>query len=103
MRNTVDVNGNQENASRYYAKSQQVAETPVELANAPRNNRTPEISGFGSRWLVENLAVDNPNHLWYNLYLKVIEQVKKRQSTGNTDTKAHYDYLMFLINRSLKG
>ena len=103
VRNTVDVNGNRENASRYYAKSQQVAEAPVELANAPRDNRTPEISGFGSRWLVENLAVDNPNHLWYNLYLKVIEQVKKRRGTGNTDTKAHYDYLMFLINRSLKG
>ena len=103
VRNTVDINGNRENASRYYAKSQNVLHESVESLNGKQSNRMPEVAGFGSRWLVENMAVDNPNHLWYNLYLKVIEQVKKRQGSGNADTKAHYDYLMFLINRSLKG
>lgn len=103
VRNTVDINGNRENASRYYAKSQSMLQESAELVRNRQGNRIPEVSGFGSRWLVENLAVDNPNHLWYNLYLKVIEQVKKCQGSGNADTKAHYDYLMFLINRSLRS
>lgn len=103
VRNTVDVNGNREKASRYYAKAQNMLEESSVLQRDRQMNPTSKVSGFGSRWLVENLAVDNPNHLWYNLYLKVIEQVKKRQGTGNADTKAHYDYLMFLINRSLRG
>lgn len=103
VRNTVDINGNRENASRYYAKSQSMLQESAELVRNRQGNRILEVSGFGSRWLVENLAVDNPNHLWYNLYLKVIEQVKKRQGSGNADTKAHYDYLMFLINRSLRS
>ena len=75
---------------------------PADMKLDEGRMKLDESSAFGRRWLVENIAADNTNHLWNAIYGKVINLVKQRKGTGDIETRAHYDYLLYLINRSLK-
>ena len=83
-------------------KQMRNVEIPTEMRLVDNALKTNSTAGFGSRWLVQNVAVDNTNHLWNALYGKAIRLINQRKGTGNVETQAHYDYLLYLINRSLK-
>ena len=116
-RDLVDFNGKKDPFGQVYATTPQIpseeeilrqikqmrnVEIPTEMRFVDNALKTNLTAGFGSRWLVENIAVDNTNHLWNALYGKVIKLINQRKGTGNIETQAHYDYLLYLINRSLK-
>ena len=116
-RDLVDFNGKKDPFGQVYATTPQIpseeeilrqikqmrnVEIPTEMRFVDNALKTNLTAGFGSRWLVENIAVDNTNHLWNVLYGKVIKLINQRKGTGNIETQAHYDYLLYLINRSLK-
>lgn len=116
-RNLVDFNGKKNPFGDVYATDQKMPseEEILRQIGRMRNADRPtffkrdeaavtpsETAAFGSRWLVFNLAADNTNHLWNALYGRTITLVKQRQGTGDLETQAHYDYLRYLINRSLK-
>ena len=103
VRNDVDINGRSRWFGQYYLQDQDVNagldENPEgdEEAAAALENQI-----FGHRWVVENIAADNQKHLWYSVYGKIKELVKKQRLTGDAATRAHYDYLLFLMTRSWK-
>lgn len=103
VRNDVDINGRTRWYGQYYLQDRDVNagldENPEdeEEAAAALENRI-----FGHRWVVENIAADNQKHLWYSVYDKIKELIKKQRLTGDAATRAHYDYLLFLMARSWK-
>ena len=116
-RDLVDFNGKKDPFGQVYATTPKIpseeeilrqikqmrnVEIPTEMRLVDNALKTNSTAGFGSRWLVQNVAVDNTNHLWNALYGKAIRLINQRKGTGNVETQAHYDYLLYLINRSLK-
>lgn len=116
-RDLVDFNGKKDPFGQVYAAEQKIPGKeeilrqiskmrgvilPTDMKLDEGRMKLDESSAFGRRWLVENIAADNTNHLWNAIYGKVINLVKQRKGTGDIETRAHYDYLLYLINRSLK-
>ena len=101
VRNDVDINGRVRWFGQYYATEADVnAGLDEELEE--ESAQGPEHQVFGHRWVVENIAADNQKHLWYSVYDKIKELLKKQRYTGDARTRAHYDYLLFLMTRSWK-
>lgn len=116
-RDLVDFNGKKDPFGQVYATTPKIpseeeilrqikqmrnVEIPTEIRLVDDALKFNPTAAFGSRWLVQNIAADNTNHLWNALYGKAIKLVNQRKGTGNIETQAHYDYLLYLINRSLK-
>ena len=101
VRNDVDINGRVRWFGQYYATEADVnAGLDEELEEEAAQE--PEHQAFGHRWVVENIAADNQKHLWYSVYDRIKELLKKQRYTGDARTRAHYDYLLVLMTRSWK-
>ena len=101
VRNDVDINGRTRWFGQYYAKDENVnAGLDEEIEEETEQEIEHQV--FGHRWVVENIAADNQKHLWYSVYDKIKELLKKQRYTGDEQTRAHYDYLLFLMTRSWK-
>lgn len=102
VRNDVDINGRARWYGQQYLNGSEVnAGLDEELEEEEDEELKDEV--FGDRWVVENIAADNQKHLWYSIYDKMKELVKKQRLTGDAQTRAHYDYLLFLMTRSWKN
>ena len=101
VRNDVDINGMKRWFGQYYARDEvQAAGLDEELEEEAPERSDERI--FGNRWVVENIAADNQKHLWYSTYSKILDLIRRQRLTGDAQTRAHYDYLLFLATRSWK-
>ena len=101
VRNDVDINGVKRWFGQYYAREDVQATGLDEELEEEEPERSDERV-YGHRWVVENIATDNQKHLWYSTYSKILDLVRRQRLTGDAETQAHYDYLLFLATRSWK-
>lgn len=103
VRNDVDINGLKRWYGQYYARDEvQAAGLDEELEDEEEPEALDEHI-YGTRWVVENIAADNQKHLWYATYSKILDLIRRQRLTGDAETRAHYDYLLFLATRSWKN
>lgn len=102
VRNDVDINGTRRWFGQYFLQDGTLAaglDDELEEEEEPENSAE---RAYGRRWVVENIAADNQKHLWFSTYSKILDLVRRQRLTGDEQTRAHYDYLLFLATRSWK-
>ena len=61
-----------------------------------------ETFGFNYIMYVENISNDNQKHLLYRMVSRIHNTLKANKNTGTYESKAHYNYLLSLIEDFLR-
>ena len=67
------------------------------------NKELNERAGFDYIFYVFNTSTNNNHHLYYQLLTKVKDVMEKRKNSGSYETRAHYAYLLSIVNDFMKS
>ena len=66
-------------------------------------NELNERAGFDYIYYVFNTSTNNNNYLYYQLLTKVKAVMEKRKNSGSYETRAHYTYLLSIVEDFMKS